>query len=319
MAMQPKRTVLAVDDDETNLMILTKTGQEAGYAMKSFTCATSAWSFLQANYRAVDIVLLDKMMPGLSGIALLRYIKHDPSLRHKPVIIQTGDVGIGPMREAMESGAYYYLAKPFHAEALTAILNSASAECIRREELLAEMAADQETLARATRQSRFAVKTHAEAKLLAAWLARTAVYPEQAAVGLMELLANAIEHGNLEIGLDRKREWLQRNCWEAELAARMAQTEYRNRAVEVRVENVPPVSRVIIRDEGNGFDWVRYVRQHGLYAGLNEANGRGIGKAIAMLDEVRYIGSGNEAHCAISTVLPQSVRAARAQDGEGDG
>ena len=65
MAKQRRRTVVAVDDDDINLMILTKNAQDAGYTVKSFTSGETAWDYLENNQEEVDIAVLDKMMPGM--------------------------------------------------------------------------------------------------------------------------------------------------------------------------------------------------------------------------------------------------------------
>ncbi len=78
MNTQHKRTVLAVDDDEINLMILVKTIQDAGYAAKPFASGAEAWEYLHDHPDDVDIALLDKMMPGTNGIELLKLIKSEP-------------------------------------------------------------------------------------------------------------------------------------------------------------------------------------------------------------------------------------------------
>src|SRR5438046_135725 len=99
MKTQRRRTVLAVDDDEINLMILIKNAQEAGYVVKSFTSGEAAWDYITNHPQDVDLALLDKMMPGMSGLELLSRIKADNALKHIPVIIQTGDAGVIQMRE----------------------------------------------------------------------------------------------------------------------------------------------------------------------------------------------------------------------------
>src|SRR5580692_5355279 len=99
MSKQRKRTVLAVDDDEINLMILIKTIQDAGYAAKSFDSGAQAWDYVRDHADEIDMALLDKMMPGTNGMELLKLIKSEPKLKAMPVIIQTGDAGVTQMRE----------------------------------------------------------------------------------------------------------------------------------------------------------------------------------------------------------------------------
>lgn len=300
MKTQHKRTVLVLDDDEVNLMILTKNAQEAGYHVKSFTMGETAYEYMMHNPQEIDIAVLDKMMPGLNGLELLKRIKNMDSMRHMPVILQTGDVGVEQMREGLESGAYYYLTKPFHPEILTAILHSAAHECTMRKELIAQMTAGHAQFIGLLREGEFIFKTHAEARLLAATLSQAAHYPEFVALGLMELFANAIEHGNLNIGYHKKRKCLLSNTWVEELATRSGSAEYANRVVHVRTEKTQNGMHVSVRDEGKGFDWEQCMYSEDMPNQFNEPNGRGIAKAMIMLDDMRYAHKGNEVHCNIS-------------------
>lgn len=300
MKAQRKRVVLAVDDDDMNLMILSKSIEEAGFTAKSFISSAMAWDYLVQNGEDVDIVLLDKMMPELDGLEMLKRIKRTKSLRHLPVILQTGDVGMNQMNEGLKNGAYYYLSKPFHPEILTSILHAAANECLLREELLEQMTVNHVRFMGMMREAEFVLKTHAEARLLAATIAQSATYPEFVAIGLMELLSNAIEHGNLEIGYDRKRKCLWSHNWVQELATRATSAEYGNRVVRVRLDRAPQGLHVTIIDEGKGFDWQDHVKASGENARLDESNGRGIAKALIMLDDLHFNAKGNEVRCTVA-------------------
>jgi CheY-like chemotaxis protein len=292
-----KRTVLVLDDDEINLMILIKGVQEAGYIAKPFMASAEAWDFLQKNPHEIDIALLDKMMPVMDGIEMLKRIKSTESLRHIPVIIQTGDVGVQQMREGIEAGAYYYLTKPFHPEILTALLHSSAGECEVREALYRQIE-DSASVIHLLQQGEFLFKTHEEARRICAIISEAALYPEFVVVGLMELLANAIEHGNLEFGYEKKHECMMNGTWEQEVAARHAKPEYKDRVVRLHFERTKTGLYLNIFDQGKGFDH-RCQADHLALLKLNEPNGRGLAKALVMLDDVRFIDTGSEVHCNV--------------------
>jgi CheY-like chemotaxis protein len=63
-------------------------------------------------------VLLDVMMPGMSGNAVLEAIRSDPALRHLPVIMLTALAGDASHLVAFRGGADAYLTKPFDVDAL---------------------------------------------------------------------------------------------------------------------------------------------------------------------------------------------------------
>ena len=108
-------------------------------------------------------------------------------------------------------------------------------------------------------EGEFIIKTHQEAVVLAAAISQAAVYPEFVSVGLMELFFNAVEHGNLEIGYQRKSQCLLTNSWKEELATRAGSAEFGKRSVHVRMEKTLSGLHMTIRDEGKGFDWNHYV------------------------------------------------------------
>jgi anti-sigma regulatory factor (Ser/Thr protein kinase) len=117
-------------------------------------------------------------------------------------------------------------------------------------------------------------RTRAEAEDLADVLAGLMPEPVQGRLGVMELLLNAIEHGNLEIGSKLKCQLLREHRFEDELAARAEREPYCRRRVRVTVRLAYPALEIEIRDEGPGFAW-RAALGVELEAG-DSPNGRGI-------------------------------------------
>jgi anti-sigma regulatory factor (Ser/Thr protein kinase) len=93
-------------------------------------------------------------------------------------------------------------------------------------------------------------------------------------LGMVELLLNAIEHGNLEIGNALKGQLIREQRFEAEIAARLDCEPYRSRRAHVRVDVEYPVVNIEIRDDGPGFDWRRALA--GELNAHDGPNGRGI-------------------------------------------
>lgn len=117
-------------------------------------------------------------------------------------------------------------------------------------------------------------RTREEAEALVDEVAALLPDPGMCRFGLMELLLNAIEHGNLEIGASYKGQLLREHRFEEELASRLADETYGARRVHVSVVRADATIEIEIRDEGPGFAW-----RDALAAGLelSEApNGRGI-------------------------------------------
>jgi CheY-like chemotaxis protein len=307
MDMLHKRTILLVDDDELNLMILIKNAKAAGYTVKPFEDSLQAWDYLQAHPAEIDIAVLDKMMPNLDGLEILRRMKQSNELKHIPVIMQTGDVSSSKMCEGLLLGAYYYLTKPFSPEVFNAILHSAEKECLMRDELVSHVTKSYGKIGLILQEGEFELRTHAEARLLAAALSQCLPRPDSIARGLMELMNNAIEHGMYEIGYEAKRECLLSGHWWQELELRAQNPLYANRRVQVHVEKMFNMMHVQIRDDGKGFDYEQHLKSPPAGDLLSRISGRGVLTAFGLMDEVKYIGSGNEVICNIPLSTSDSV------------
>lgn len=117
-------------------------------------------------------------------------------------------------------------------------------------------------------------RTREEAEDLADEIAALLPDPVKSRLGLVELLLNAIEHGNLELGGDHKCRLLREHRLDDEITARLASEKYGRRTVRVRVNIAYPLVEIAIHDDGPGFDW-----RSALAAGVNDSdnpNGRGI-------------------------------------------
>lgn len=112
------RTVLVVDDSRTNLNVIgTRVGQ-AGYLVVLCDNGREALDLIAG--RGFDLVLLDMMMPGMSGIEVLAELRDSPRTADLPVIMITARSDSDAAVEALAAGADDYVAKPFDFEVLYA-------------------------------------------------------------------------------------------------------------------------------------------------------------------------------------------------------
>jgi two-component system, OmpR family, response regulator len=137
-ARRSRRTILAVDDSRTNLGVLAHRLGHLGYMVVQSDRGAEALDLISA--RGFDLVLLDMMMPELSGMHVLGEIRGSLDTSDLPVIMITGRSDPGAAVEALAAGADDYVAKPFAFEVLAARIErtlerAARVEALKRSNL----------------------------------------------------------------------------------------------------------------------------------------------------------------------------------------
>lgn len=110
--------VLVVDDSPETLGFLTQALEQAGVTV---LVATSGAAALKVAERVTpDMILMDAVMPGMTGFETCREIKERPHLNHVPVIFMTGLSETEDIVRALESGGVDFLTKPINIDELQA-------------------------------------------------------------------------------------------------------------------------------------------------------------------------------------------------------
>ncbi|MBX9657093.1 MAG: response regulator [Nitrospiraceae bacterium] len=290
-------TVLLVDDNAANLEILQDDLADSGYALVSAWDGVEALEKLTLEPHRYHAVLLDLMMPRMTGMEVLQHMKAHPVLMHVPVIIQTAAASPAEVTEGLAAGAHYYLTKPFEKGDLLAILTTAirdrSAYLAVQEEL-ENTAGTLQLLHNGT----FRFQTLGEARQLATLLAHAYPDPSRVVTGLLELLLNAVEHGNLGITYDEKSRLLDRGQLDEEIARRLQDPAYADRcAVATFIRHGHDLHLSVI-DDGAGFDWRPFLHLDPQRA--FDTHGRGIATAkMVSFDSLEYHGAGNHVETVV--------------------
>jgi class 3 adenylate cyclase len=111
-------TVLAVDDSADNRELLRRYLAREGHTVLTASSGAEALEILQRE--AVDVVLLDLIMPGMDGSEVLKTIKENSAWRAIPVIVISGRQDMDGIIACIEAGADDYLFKPFNQVLLQA-------------------------------------------------------------------------------------------------------------------------------------------------------------------------------------------------------
>lgn len=152
----------------------------------------------------------------------------------------------------------------------------------------------------------FTFRTPAEIGDLACFLAELCPTPETATVGLIELMANAIEHGVLCIGHATKLHLRRNMSLEDEVDRRLALDKYAGLIAHIEVSLVDDKINFKVSDPGQGFDWHPFENfNHDRAA---DPCGRGIAIARTMgFESVEFIGCGNQVVAKISLPADKNV------------
>jgi CheY-like chemotaxis protein len=293
-----KPVVLAVDDEPLNLEILSRYIKSAGYDAELAEDGAQALAMLSGNADRYSAIVLDRMMPNVDGMTVMAEVKATPDLMHIPIIMQTAKAAKDDILEGLKKGAQYYITKPFEKDAFITMLKAAVSGFVYQKSLRDEINQTSRTLA-LMNSGYFEFQTLQQSKELAALLANASSEPERVVLGLSELLTNAIEHGNLEISYDDKTSLVEQDNWAIEVEKRLNQPEFKERRASIEIQRTNSELRFIIRDEGKGFDWQRFVDLDPERAFDN--HGRGIITAkMFSFDGLEYRGNGNEVIAVIS-------------------
>jgi len=292
-------TVLVVDDEVFNLEILTEYLEDEGYVVDCACDGGQAQAILTANPHKYHIILLDRMMPDMDGIEVMQFIRADPILKYIPVIIQTAKATKADLQEGLDAGVLYYLSKPFSQSTLLAIVNTAVVSYLSNQDLRTAVNNNQGM----PLSGHFECQTVDQARNLAKLLASACPEPQKVVVGLSELLINAVEHGNLDIGFQSKTKLQAQGRWEIEIERRLNLPDNRLKLVNVTLDITSREVKFHICDCGDGFNSSEYLGIDPRRA----VNTHGRGIAIAKLmsfDELEFNSVGNEV-CAVVRRQPE--------------
>lgn len=112
---KPKK-ILVVDDEPDVTDLLAYTLKAKGYAVEVMNNPNASIGL--ARTFLPDLVILDVMMPELSGIQICRMLRVDPKLKRVPIIFLTAKAEESDRIQGLESGADDYICKPFSTKEL---------------------------------------------------------------------------------------------------------------------------------------------------------------------------------------------------------
>ena len=121
-ALQPRQTILVVDDQEVNIMLVESILAPQGYEIISASDGVRALELVAAQ--PPDLILLDVIMPGMDGYDVCARLKEDERTRLIPIVMVTSLSDLEDRIRGIEVRADDFLSKPFHSAELSARVRS---------------------------------------------------------------------------------------------------------------------------------------------------------------------------------------------------
>jgi CheY-like chemotaxis protein len=284
---------LVVDDVATDRHLLSSLTRDRGFEVVQAVDGSSALE--TANAIRPDVILLDIGLPDRSGLSVLAHLRDDHPF--VPVVVVSVSEDARHVEEALNLGAVNFIRKPVKPHEFRFVLDRIFRSLERESDLhtvLKLVAVRQTSLSFPGRP--------AVLPKIVAYLGRELRnhYPgfrvplPDIKLALYESLANAVEHGNLEIDYAAKSAAMQdRGAFEKLVEERLADPRYGGRKVHVTVVYHPESVEYRIRDEGPGFDPSPYGEHQDL-TDTSALHGRGLALIAHYMNDVEWNEAGNE-------------------------
>ncbi|MDD3146890.1 MAG: response regulator [Candidatus Riflebacteria bacterium] len=284
--------VLIVEDDVAIRSMMEKTINRAGYETQSAVDGEQGLKLFK-EFKP-EVVLSDINMPVMTGLELLERIRsNDADVLF--IIFSTLD---SPefILQALRLKANDYLIKPVPGRVVTALLDKYATIIngrTKKREVLGmiysltlgmKIGNDLDLVSKVVDQ----LMVETEKNIGPAH--RFGIH-----LGLVEMLTNSIEHGNLDISYEEKTAAMAGTVeqWREFLRLRYENPLYAHRLVNLKFKLDKDRCEWLLTDQGKGFDW-KNIPDPAKLENLLEAHGRGILLSSMQFDEITYLGNGNQ-------------------------
>lgn len=289
MTVKKALELLVVEDDRNTRHLFRDLAEALGWRVRMAEDGQIGWECYCDS--TPDLIISDIMMPGLDGLELLKKVRSKDL--NTPFIVVTAARGERPPIQAIKSGANDFILKPLRTiRDLRVLLNRQEAQIVDRKtkEVIPEFIEEQD----------ISFRIPNNLKLIAPLCDTITAHITNADIrfaiklGLVELVTNAIEHGNLEINMEEKRRALEQTgaVWRQLLEERQSNPLYANRKVSIRSRKNKVMSEWIIQDEGKGFPHEQFIDSYES-PDVNGLSGRGIYVARQLFDDLEYLENGS--------------------------
>jgi len=103
--------ILVVDDHQDNIDLIEDMLEDDGYKY-IYSVLSAKEAYARLEQKDIDLIILDLMMPQISGLEACKYIKSQEEYKHIPIIIATAKTDLQTLKECFDAGASDYVRKP---------------------------------------------------------------------------------------------------------------------------------------------------------------------------------------------------------------
>ncbi|VAV90187.1 hypothetical protein MNBD_ALPHA01-1948 [hydrothermal vent metagenome] len=284
-------TLLVIHNPKAPRPDITKALHNCNCAYMETDGLDNAHEFLMEKPGAIHAIVVN-YGEVIADKSFLKKLAENESSRDIPLILTLNDGELEKIQPFRHTASYHWLEGSFSENTLYSLVLGAENEYSQRRALRREIHSRESVIGAITRGT-FRIKTFEQAEALTTMLSLACPDPDRVAFGLFELLANGIEHGNLEISHEEKGRLMEQDRHREEIRHRLSSPEYGDRYVEITFERESNLVSFKIEDQGPGFDYHDY--QDRTLTTNTTHHGRGIALARATsFDYLEFLGNGNK-------------------------
>jgi response regulator RpfG family c-di-GMP phosphodiesterase len=293
-------TLMVIDNNIDTVHYLKDVLANKPYEIISTNNGEEGFKLLLNQPELYSAILLGQNIDQINGLKLLHRINSSSTIKSIPVIIEASTGSMEETEICIRAGARYCIPKPFEDKIMPQIIATAIRDQNRYS--TAEQGVLTSKPIGSLIKAEFKLQNLTEAQAIANLIAGECPNPRLAAVGITEMLINAIEHGNLGITYAEKTKLHEKEEWLAEIERRLIKPENKDKYVQVVFDKSSSHINIRITDQGDGFNWREYQTLD--TKRVYDNHGRGIVMARSLtFESLIYHDKGNDVECIIPLTL----------------
>ncbi|WP_127717413.1 response regulator [Halobacteriovorax sp. HLS] len=282
------RKILLIEDDDEIVELIRSILKNELVEIIHVNDGSEGLETILEQHDNLDLVIVDRVLPGLDGIELLKKVRLSNKNIQTPIVMSTSSAKDDQVSQGIQAGAFYYLIKPLRKKSFLTVVNRAFNHIDNIRSGHKYYSSFRSGLSYFT-NAQAKIKSHRNVLDLSFSLSFLFDDAPSAFRGIYELLLNSVEHGLYKLG-SGKSKLVDQNKYNDFLEQSENSTPLE---VNVSVSREGDTTKITIDDPGEGFAWENYLTLDP--ASSNSSSGRGIAYATQVcFDEITFNKKGNQ-------------------------